>query len=137
MTIQPYLFFEGRAEEAAHFYVAALGAKIEMLMRNSESPDKPPEGMLPPGSENKIMHMSLKIGDATIMGSDGRCSGAPEFRGVTLSISASDAAEAERIFTALAQGGQVQMPLMTTFFSPKFGMVADKFGVSWMVIVPA
>ncbi len=106
-----------------------------MLMRNKESPEKPPPGMLPPGSENKVMHMSLRIGDTTVLASDGRCLGKPSFQGFSLSLTVKDAAEAGKVFAALADGGQVQMPLGKTFFSPSFGMVADRFGVGWMVYV--
>jgi PhnB protein len=136
MTIQPYLFFDGRCEEAVEFYKARLGAKVEMLMRDKESPEPPP-GMVPPGSGDKIMHASLRIGDAVLMASDGNCAGKPSFTGFMLSLSARDEAEAERLFAALADGGQVQMPLSRTFWSPKFGMLADKFGVGWMVGVEA
>ena len=135
MQIQPYLFFDGRAEEAAEFYRAKLGAEITMLMRNKDSPDKPPPGMLPPNSENKVMHMALKIGDTTVLASDGSCAGKPVFQGFSLSLTVKDEAEAGRLFAALADGGRVQMPLGKTFFSPSFGMVADRFGVGWMVYV--
>jgi PhnB protein len=137
MTIQPYLFFEGRAEEAAAFYQKELGAELQMLMRYKDSPVPGPEGKIPPGSENKVMHMSIKIGDAIVMGSDGRCSGKPGFQGFSLSYTAKDAAEADRVFAALSDGGTVQMPMGETFFSRRFGMVADRFGISWMVIVQA
>ena len=135
MQIQPYLFFEGRAEEAAEFYKAKLGAEVTMLMRNKDAPEKPPPGMLPPGSENKVMHMALRIGDTTVLASDGGCKGKPNFQGISLSLTVKDAAEATKVFAALSDGGQVQMPLGKTFFSPSFGMVADKFGVGWMVYV--
>jgi len=135
MQIQPYLFFDGRAEEAAEFYRAKLGAEITMLMRNKDSPDKPPPGMLPPNSENKVMHMALKIGDTTVLASDGNCAGKPAFQGFSLSLTVKDEAEAGRLFAALADGGRVQMPLGKTFFSPSFGMVTDRFGVAWMVYV--
>ncbi len=135
MLVQPYLFFDGRCEEALEFYKKALGAKVEMLMRFKDSPEPPKPGMVPQGSENKVMHVSFRIGETTVMASDGRCQGKPVFQGMALSISAADEAEAERLFRALGDGGQVQMPLAKTFFSPKFGMVADRFGVSWMVIV--
>ena len=135
MQIQPYLFFEGRAEEAAEFYKSRLGAEVEMLMRNKDAPEKPPPGMLPPNSENKIMHMALKIGGSTILGSDGNCSGKPNFQGVSLSLTVRDEAEAKKVFSALSESGQVRMPLTRTFFSPAFGMLADKFGVGWMVYV--
>jgi len=135
MQIQPYLFFEGRAEEAAEFYKSKLGAEVTMLMRNKDSPEKPPPGMLPPGSESKVMHMALRIGDTTVLMSDGSCKGKPSFQGFSLSLTVKDAAEAAKVFAALSDGGQVQMPLGKTFFSPSFGMVADRFGVGWMVYV--
>jgi len=137
MQIQPYLFFNGRCEEAVEFYKKALGAEVEMLMRYKDCPDPMPPDMLPPGSQSKVMHASLRIGGAVVMASDGHCSGQTEFKGCSLSITVPDAAAAERFFAALADGGQVQMPLGKTFFSPRFGMVADRFGVGWMVIVPA
>ena len=135
MQAQPYLFFEGRCEEAVEFYRRALGAEVTTLMRIKDSPEPHPPGMIPPGSDNKVMHMVFRIGDTTLMASDGRCSGKPNFQGFSLSLDAADDAQAERLFTALADGGQVQMPLGKTFFSSRFGMVADRFGVSWMVIV--
>ena len=135
MQVQPYLFFDGRCEEAIEFYKKALGAKIEMMMRFKESPEPPPPDMCPPGSEDKIMHSALRIGDTTVMASDGRAQGKPKFEGFALSINAKDEAEADRTFAALAEGGKVQMPLEKTFFAKRFGMVADRFGVGWMIIV--
>jgi PhnB protein len=137
MQVQTYLFFDGRCEEALEFYQKALGAKLEMLKRFSESPEPARPGMVPPGAEHKVMHASFRLGDAVVMASDGRCLGRPEFRGFSLSLSVATAAEAERLFAALAEGGQVQMPLTKTFYSPLFGMVADRFGVGWMVLVAA
>ena len=134
MQIQPYLFFEGRAEEAIEFYKVAVGAKVTMLMRNKESPDKPPPGMLPPGSDDKIMHAALTIGDSVVMVSDGSVSGKPSFSGISLSLAATDAAEGKRIFKALGEGGQVSLPYGKAFFAERFGMLADKFGVHWMVM---
>ncbi len=134
MQVQPYLFFNGRCEEAIEFYRKAIGAEINMMMRFKESPEPCPEGMIPPGSENKVMHAAMKIGDSLVMASDGQCSGAPNFQGISLSLDAASDAEAKRLFDALSDGGQVQMPLGKTFFASSFGMVADKFGVSWMVI---
>jgi PhnB protein len=136
MFVQSYLFFEGRCEEAIEFYKSKLGAKVEMLMRFKESPEPPAPGCLPEGSENKIMHASFRIGDTSVMASDGMARTGPVFKGFSLSITCANEREADRVFEALGDGGQVQMPLAKTFFSPKFGMVADKFGVSWMVIVP-
>lgn len=134
MQVQPYLNFDGRCEEAVNFYVKAIGAKQEFLMRVGESPEGPPPGMkVPP---EKIMHASFRIGESVIMASDCYCAGQPKFQGVTLSISVKDEAEADRVFNALADGGKVQMPLSKTFFSPRFGMVEDKFGLGWMVLVP-
>jgi PhnB protein len=135
MRVEPYLFFDGRCEEAIEFYRKVLGAEVTMLMRYKESPEPPPPGTVPPGSENKVLHSNLRIGETMMMASDGHCQGKPSFQGFSLSVTAPDEAEAERMFTALADGGQVQMPLAKTFFSPRFGMVADRFGVSWMIIV--
>ena len=135
MQLQPYLFFDGRCEEAIEFYRQTLGAEVNMMMRFKDSPEPHQPGMLPPGAENKIMHASIRIGESTVMVSDGRCTGKPNFQGFSLTLIAKDEAEAERLFAALGQGGQVQMPLTKTFFSPRFGMVADRFGVSWMVYV--
>ncbi len=132
-SVQPYLNFDGRCEEAVEFYRAALGAEVNMLMRFKESPDP---SNCPSGSENKVMHVSLSIGNSTVMASDSRCQGKPNFEGFSLSLTASNEAEAERLFASLAEGGEVQMPLMKTFFSPSFGMVADRFGVCWMIFVP-
>ena len=135
MQAQPYLFFDGRCEEAIEFYKSKLGAKVEMLMRFKDSPEPAQPGMVPPGAENKVMHSCFRIGDTAVMASDGRCMGKPSFQGFSLSITAPNEAEAERLFAALGEGGQVQMPLTKTFFSPRFGMVGDRFGVSWMVVV--
>ncbi|HEX5078717.1 MAG TPA: VOC family protein [Geminicoccaceae bacterium] len=132
MQVQPYLFFDGRAEEAIEFYKRALGAKVEMLMRFKDAPEP---GHTPQGAENKVMHGSLRVGETTVMASDGHCQGKPSFQGFSLSLPVADAAEAERVFDALADGGKVQQPLIETFFSPRFGMVADRFGVPWMVVV--
>jgi len=134
MPIQPYLFFDGRCDEALAFYQKALGAKVEILMRFKENPS--PAGN-PPGSDDKVMHSCIRIGDAAVMASDGNCAGKPSFQGFSLSLTAKDVPEARRLFAALGEGGQVQMPFAQTFFSPGFGMVADRFGVSWMVIVEA
>jgi PhnB protein len=136
MQVQQYLFFDGRCEEAIEFYKGTLGAKVEMLMRFKDSPEPPRPGMCPPGSENNVMHSAFRIGDTLVMASDGMAGGKPEFKGFSLSIDAKNESEAKRIFNALGKGGQVQAPLAKTFFSPCFGMVADRFGVSWMVIVP-
>jgi PhnB protein len=137
MQIQPYLFFDGRSEEAIEFYRRALGAEVTMLMRFKDAPNAHEQNMIPPGAEDKVMHASLRIGDSTVLASDGRCQGAPSFQGFALSLTPSSDAEAERLFNALAEGGQIQMALTKTFFASRFGMVADRFGVSWMVYVAA
>ena len=134
MQIQPYLFFDGRCEEAIEFYRRTLGAEVTMLMRYKDSPEP---AMNPPDAGDKVMHASFRIGDSTVMASDGRCQGQPGFQGFSLSLTVPDEAEADRMFAGLAEGGQVQMPLAKTFFSPRFGMVADRFGVPWMIIVAA
>jgi PhnB protein len=131
--VQPYLFFDGRCEEAIEFYRKTLGAEVEALIRYKDSPD-PSVGE--PGTGDKIMHASFRVGATTLLASDGQCQGTPNFQGFSLSLTASDEAEAERLFAALGEGGQEQMPLSKTFFSPRFGMVADRFGVSWMIYVP-
>jgi PhnB protein len=135
MQLQPYLFFEGRSEEAIEFYRKALGAKVEMLMRFKDNPDAPAPGMKPPPPD-KVMHACLRIANSNVFLSDGMCQGEgkPSFSGFSLSLDAADEAEAKRLFNALADGGQVQMPLGKTFFASSFGAVADRFGVSWMVI---
>jgi PhnB protein len=131
MMVQPYLSFEGRCEEAVKFYQEAVGAEVEMMMRFKDSPD---QSMVSPGSADKVMHVSMKIGDSQVMASDGRCTGQPAFNGISLSLTVADDAEAERRFAALQDGGRVTMPLTKTFFASKFGMVADRFGVNWMVM---
>jgi len=133
MQLQPYLFFDGRCEEAVEFYRRTLGAEVEMMMRFKDSPEPPPNAT--PDNADKVMHTSFRIGDTKVMASDGRCQGRPSFQGFALSLSARDEAEAERLFNALGDGGAVQMPLAKTFFSPRFGMVTDRFGVCWMVVV--
>jgi len=135
MQLQPYLFFEGRCEEAIEFYRSALGAQVTMLMRFKDNPEPPPPGTVPPGSENKVMHANFRIGETTVLASDGRCGGRPTFQGFSLALTPKTDAEAERLFASLAAGGQVQQPLIKTFFSSRFGVVADRFGVSWMVYV--
>jgi PhnB protein len=135
MNVQPYLFFEGRCEEALEFYQRAIGAKVTFMMRNHESPEPHAPGALPAGAERKVLHAAFQVGDTTILASDGMCSGAPSFQGVSLALEVENAAAAERRFAALADGGTVRQPLITTFFSSKFGVVSDRFGVSWMIVV--
>ncbi len=132
--VQPYVFFDGKCEEALEFYKKALGAEVTMMMRFKESPEASPPGCGPTDS-NKIMHAQFRIGETVIMASDGRATGNPKFEGFALSITVKTEAEADKAFNALATGGKVEMPLGKTFFSARFGMVADKFGVFWMVLV--
>jgi PhnB protein len=131
-AVQPYLFFDGRCEEALEFYRRTLGAEVTALMRFKESPDP---AMCPPSAGDKVMHASFRIGETTLLASDGRCQGKPSFQGFSLSLTVANEAEADRLFASLAEGGQVQMPLSKTFFSVRFGMVADRFGVPWMIYV--
>src|SRR5215212_9678634 len=133
--IEPYLFFNGSCEQAVDFYRKALGAEVILLMRYKDSPEPPQPGMLPSGFENKIMHASFRIGETTVMASDGCSTEKPNFEGFSLSLSVPNEYEAERVFNALADGGKVRMPLTKTFWSPRFGMVADRFGIGWMVTV--
>lgn len=134
--IQPYLFMGGRCEEAIDLYRQTLGAQVEILMRYKDSPEPPPPGMLQPGFENKVMHATLRIGEAVLMVSDG-CDDQSRFEGFRLSLSLATEAEAQRAFEGLSEGGQIQMPLTKTFWSPCFGMLTDRFGVGWMVAVAA
>jgi PhnB protein len=131
-VIQPYLFFNGRCEEAIEFYRKALSAEVQMVMRYKESPEAPPPGMVPAGWENKVMHASFRIGESVIMASDG-CGDSAGFEGFSLSLAVPSAADTDRAFNALAEGGKVTMPLSKTFWSPRFGMLEDKFGIGWMV----
>jgi PhnB protein len=133
--VQPYLFFNGSCEQAIEFYRKALGAEVEIIMRFKESPEPPPPGAFPPGSENRIMHASFRIGQTTVLASDGDSADKASFQGFSLSLSVSSEAEADRVFNALAEGGQVKVQLTKTFFSPRFGMVEDRFGVGWMITV--
>ena len=134
MQTQVYLFFDGRTDEALDFYKKTLGIEVEMLMRFKDAPKEAQAGCAP-GSENKVMHSCFKLGDQRVMASDGYAKGNPEFKGFSLSLAMKDEAEAEKVFAALGQGGQVQMPLTKTFFASKFGTVQDKFGVGWMIMV--
>jgi PhnB protein len=136
MHIQPYLFFEGHCDEAIAFYQKAVGAEVQMLMRFSEAPPEAQQGAAP-DSGDKVMHAALKIGGPVVMMSDGRCAGSPAFGGFSLSLAVADQAKAQRAYAALAEGGQILMPLAKTFFSPQFGMLTDRFGVMWMVMAEA
>lgn len=133
--VQTYLFFGGRCEEALEFYRAAIGAELQMLMRHQDSPDSPPPGMLAEGWENKVMHTSFRVGETVLMASDGCSPEDGKFNGFSLSLTFPTEAEAQRAFAALAEGGQVRMPLMKTFWSPCFGMLADRFGLGWMITI--
>ena len=135
--VQPYLFFGGRCEEALEFYRTAIGAEVEMIMRFKESPEPTPPRMLAEGFENKVMHASFRVGESTVMASDGCSPEDGKFNGFSLSISVPGEADADRVFAALSDGGTVKMPLTKTFWSPRFGMLEDRFGIGWMVIVPA
>ena len=131
MSVHPYLFFEGRAEEALEYYKKTLGAVVESIVRIGDSPE--PSQHVPPGNEDKLLHASFLIGNSTVGASDGFCSGQPKFEGMRLVLTCAEKAEAEQKFAALADGGQVHQPMIATFFSPAFGMLADKFGVPWMI----
>ena len=137
MQVESYLFFDGRCEEALEFYKAALGAEVLALLRFKDNPEPHEPGCVPAGGENKVMHCYFRIGDTMMMASDGQCTGQPGFQGFALALTVPNKAEADRLFAALSEGGQVQVPLGETFFSPRFGIIADRFGVSWMVVVPS
>ncbi len=135
-AIQPYLFFRGRCEEAIAYYKETLGAEVLMMMRFKDNPDKPSPDRVPPAFDDKIMHAHLRIHGGEILLSDGMSTGPLDFQCMSLTLTVPDEAEADRVFNALAADGRVQMPIAKTFFSPRFGGVSDKFGVSWMIIVP-
>jgi len=135
MQTQIYLFFDGRTEEALDFYKKTLGVEVEALMRFKDAPGPNDPNCPPPKNPNAVMHSSFKLGDQRVMASDGNSGGKPEFKGFSLTLAVGTEAEADELFASLSEGGQVQQPLMPTFFSPKFGMVQDKFGVGWMVLV--
>lgn len=132
MHVQPYLNFSGRCDEALEFYTKAIGAEVEVLMRWKDCPDK---SLCSEENEQKVMHARVRVGNARLMASDGRNSGQPNFAGIMLSLSTDSESDAHKLFAGLAEGGKVQMPLGKTFFSPCFGMVMDKFGVGWMIVV--
>ncbi|HEY0877350.1 MAG TPA: VOC family protein [Zeimonas sp.] len=138
MQVTPYLCFEGRCDEALQFYADAIGAKTAALMRFSEGPQAPDAGgcgeMPAAVTGDKVMHAEFTVGDTRLMASDGRCTGAPRFDGIALTIQARDDAHAEQLFGALSAGGKVEVPLAQTFFASRFGMVADRFGVGWMIL---
>jgi PhnB protein len=133
LTVQPYLFFRGSCEEALNFYRDSIGADVQILMRFSDSPE--PHPGVQPGNENKVMHATCRIGQTTFMASDGQCEGQPKFEGFSLAITVPNESDADRVFAALGQGGKVEMPLTKTFWTSKFGMLEDRFGVGWMVSV--
>jgi PhnB protein len=135
MDIQPYLSFEGRAQEAIDFYKGALGATVDVVMHFKDAPPEM-QAQMSPDSKDKIMHAAFRVGDTQVFASDGHCSGKASFSGVTLTLNASSNGEAEKLFGALGNGGQVTMPMSETFFAHRFGMLADKFGVNWMVLNP-
>jgi PhnB protein len=134
--VQPYLFFGGRCEEALEFYRTALGASVDFLMRYQDSPEPLPPGQMPPGYEKKVMHATFRIHGNILMASDG-CGEPPNFAGFSLSLALPTESEAQKVFAALAAGGEAKMPLTKTFWSPCFGMLTDRFGLSWMISVPA
>ena len=135
MNVQPYLSFEGRAQEAIDFYKSALGAKVDVIMHFKDAPPEV-QSQMSPGSKDKIMHAAFHIGDTQVMATDGECSGKSSFSGIKLTLNATSNGEAEKLFNALAQGGKVNMPMSETFCAHRFGIVADKFGVGWMVLNP-
>ena len=133
-TVQPYIFFDGKCEEALEFYKGAIGAKVDMMMRFKEAPD---QSQMQPNTGEKVMHAAFRVGETQVLASDGHCAGKPSFQGFGLTLNAKDDAEAEKLFAAVGKGGQVQQPLVKTFFASKFGMVTDRFGIGWMVHVEA
>lgn len=137
MLVGPYLFFDGRCEEALNFYTQAVGAQVLMMMRFKDNPEPREDSKPDSANAEKVMHASVRIGESVIMASDGDNRGAPNFSGFSLSLTVTDDAEAKRCFSALAEGGQIVMPLDQTFFASSFGMLRDRFGMHWMVMAPS
>lgn len=135
MQIQPYVFFDGRCEDALRFYADTLGAEVLFKMQYK---DAPPEANRPadPKSDDKVMHASVRIGESTVMMSDDCMSPQVIRSGFSLSVTADSLAEGEKLFNALAEGGKVNLPWQATFWSKGFGMLTDQFGVNWMVTIP-
>ena len=131
-TVQPYLYFQGRCEEALEFYKQAIGAEVPVRMRFSDNPE--PNQMQPQPPADKIMHAEMKIGNSVVMVSDGCCNVETKFQGFALTLNAATLADADQYFNALSNGGAVQLPPTRTFFSPKFSMLTDKFGVAWVIL---
>ena len=130
MRVDPYLYFQGRCEEALEFYRRSIGAEVQAMVRFGDMPGS----QSPPGDRDKVMHAALRIGETTVLASDGQNRGTTRFEGFGLALSASTDAEAERLFAGLAEGGQVQMPLAPAPFASRYGLVADRFGVPWMIV---
>jgi PhnB protein len=130
MQLNPYLNFNGQCEEAFRFYEQCFGGKIEFMMTHEGSPMA---DQVPKEWGKKIMHARLSVGNQVLLGSDahGDCYAAP--KGFAVSIDVTEPAEADRIFNALAENGTVQMPIQETFWAKRFGMLADRFGIPWMI----
>jgi len=137
MNLQPYVFFNGRCEEALNFYTEKLGAQVTFKMLFKDAPPPDPNNPSRPELADKIMHANVQLGSSTWMASDGNCDpAAGPFNGFSLSLTIEDIAAAEKCFNALAEGGQVVMPFGQTFWSKGFGMVVDRFGLMWMITLP-
>jgi PhnB protein len=134
MQLIAYLSFDGNCEEAFRYYEKQLDGKIEAMIPFADAPagDKNSPGVAPEWKK-KIMHASLRVGDAVLMGGDPPPPYYQKPQGVSVSISVDEAGEAERIFNALADGGDVRMPFAETFWAHRFGMCVDRFGTPWMV----
>jgi PhnB protein len=133
VRVEPYLYFQGRCEEALAFYRAAIGADGTVIARFGDLPGS----QSPPETDAKVAHAVFRIGDTVVLASDGQGEAKPVFDGFSLSLTASDDAETERLFAGLADGGQVQVPVMSTPFASRMGILTDRFGVSWMVVTDA
>jgi PhnB protein len=129
MEVAPYLMFLGNCKEAFEFYQKALGGKLDM-MTYGQSPEA---AKMPAAMHNQVIHARLAAGAGAIMGADCPPEHYNKPQGFSVSVVTKDPAETERVFNALAQDGQVNMPLQQTFWSAKFGMLQDRFGISWMV----
>ena len=130
MHINPYLIFDGRCEEAFRFYEKCFKGKIIAMLTHKGTPA---EAHVPAAWIDKILHARLDIGDQVLMASDAPPGRYEKPAGFSVSLQVKDPAEAERLFNALAEKGEIRMPLEKTFWSPRFGMLVDRFGIPWMI----
>lgn len=130
MQVNPYLLYNGNCEEAFNYYVRALGGKVDMMARYQGSPAA---DHVPPEWASKVMHAQLSIDGEVLMAADAPPGAAKPPAGFAVSLQVEDPAKADRVFAALADGGEITMPIDKTFWARRFGMCVDRFGIPWMI----